>query len=254
MNSELSHGCPIHRVVMSSNPPVEGCICRDIIWRGGVGLRPVPIEAIKAGAAAAARVALLLDKEEQELSVSRTRKLAASASPKRTVPSSLSGAAIAPSSLQGATAGHLAEATPRPAASRTPAPAHSPSNASQASSPEADNARLIERIDPEAFAHVIVTMPGIFLGSATFERATAFVRGLETPLLLRIRTLDDIAALPTHQFRALMENEDPADEREAIRRLEPVIALVLVELQTMLETGSPPTREPELEDGSHGLQ
>ena len=102
-----------------------------------------------------------------------------------------------------------------------------------------DDPRIIDRIDPEAFAHVIVTLPAIFLGAATFERATAFVRGLETTLLLRIRTIDDIAALPSHQHRTLMENDDLTDDGEAIRRLEPVLAEIFVELQSMLNQEGP---------------
>lgn len=217
----------------SSNPPVDGCTCKDLIWRAGIGLRQVPAAAMEAGTAAAARVARLRDHGEY-VPVIPAPMPALPAGPSVLAGCERSWVADAVPAAGRATAGLGSSAALFRAATPTPRPTGTAGVPSPPLPLDAGAARVIDRIDPEAFAHVIVTLPGIFLGAATFERATAFVRGLETTLLLRIHTIDDIAALPTHRFRAVMENQVVADDREAIKRLEPVLTAIFEELQTML--------------------
>ncbi|GAT73027.1 non-ribosomal peptide synthase [Microbacterium sp. HM58-2] len=220
-------------MVRSSNPPIDGCTCKELIWRAGVGLRQVPTAAMEAGAAAAARAARLRDRGE-DVRIIPAPMPVLPARPSVVAGRETSGVTDGVPNAGCATAGLGAGAVLFRAATPTPAPTSTTGVPSPALPLDAGAARIIDRIDPEAFAHVIVTLPGIFLGAATFERATAFVRGLETTLLLRIRTIDDIAALPTHRFRAVMENQVVADDREAIKRLEPVLTEIFAELQTML--------------------
>jgi hypothetical protein len=58
-----------------------------------------------------------------------------------------------------------------------------------------------------------------------------FILGLETPLLLRTRTPEDIAALPTSRYPEWTRRDPSDDERAAIARLEPVLLAVLTGLQ-----------------------
>lgn len=89
---------------------------------------------------------------------------------------------------------------------------------------------------PEDLARTFATRPGMYIGEANFERAVGFVLGLEHALLLRCNTPEDVAALPTHRYRALMAWQPGDDDRAAIARLEPVIAAVIAELRFGNET------------------
>lgn len=77
--------------------------------------------------------------------------------------------------------------------------------------------------EPEAWARLITKRPGMFLGSASFERAVGFVHGLQHLLLMRCRTQEDLDALPTSRHAELLRREDGQDDHEAIRRLEPLL-------------------------------
>ncbi|GAA3762845.1 hypothetical protein GCM10022240_14190 [Microbacterium kribbense] len=81
----------------------------------------------------------------------------------------------------------------------------------------------IESISSDEWAREIARRPGMYLGSATFERAVGFIHGLEHPLIVKCRTPEDTAALPTSRHAELLRRNDDLDEAETIRQLEPVL-------------------------------
>lgn len=72
-------------------------------------------------------------------------------------------------------------------------------------------------IHSEDFARTFAKRPGMSIGEANFEPAVGFIQELQHALFLRVRTPEDLAALPTHWYRE--------------RSPEPVIAAAFAELR-----------------------
>lgn len=87
-------------------------------------------------------------------------------------------------------------------------------------------------IPAEDWGRLVSKQPAIHLGSSSFERAIGYLRGLEFPMLERCETEADVAALPTVRCRALLERPERLDEREAIRRLEPLLVELIAAVRS----------------------